>query len=113
MRIIALFLVLCPLVTSAQEFSDAATGLVVDLPDRWERDTLREKGAVKFVGLYDIAKGKYIRFTIEAVPAENFTTDSWLRNEKEDKKKYLKEVSKPFTKDAAASSAATPRSGTR
>ena len=96
---IALLTLFC-VAARAAEFVDKPTGLKLAVPDGLNRDSAREKGAVKFAGRL-VAGGKYVHFTVEAVSASNFDADKWLANERKSKGRYIADgsVTQPFTAD--------------
>ena len=100
MRKIALFLLLCPLLATAEEFTDEASGVTVQIPEGWDRETQREQGHVKLALLLDVARGKFVRVTISTGGAMSFSADGWLSQAKEEHTKRLKEVTTPFERDS-------------
>jgi len=104
MRLTGLFLLLFPLLLLAQDdttekFVDAGSGLVVQIPEGWDRDSAREQGTIKFAAVLDIARGKAVRIGIETGPSDNYDQDAWLKVQKRDLEKYFKEVTTSFTVD--------------
>jgi len=100
MRKLALFLLLTPLAARAEEFTDPASGLQIEIPEGWDRDTRQEKDPVKFAAILDLAPGKFVRVTIGTQPAERFTADGWLGHHETEQKKNLKSVISPFRRDS-------------
>ncbi|HEX5137245.1 MAG TPA: hypothetical protein VFY93_09745 [Planctomycetota bacterium] len=80
---------------------DEQSGLVVEMPAEWTRETAREKGSVKFSAIYDLTRTKYVLFQVETGPAENFVEAAWLDKEKEDLSKFLKTVDTPWSTESA------------
>ncbi len=80
-----------------ERIEDKKSGLVVQMPDGWSRESSREKGAVKFAGLYDLTPSKYVLFTVETGPATGFDEAAWLANEKTAATKHLKSMDTPWT----------------
>ncbi|MHC4223587.1 MAG: hypothetical protein ACYSUN_06335, partial [Planctomycetota bacterium] len=78
MRKLALFLLLAPLAARAEEFTDPGSGLRIEIPEGWDRDTRHEQDPVKFAAILDLAPGKFVRIAISTFPAERFTADGWL-----------------------------------
>lgn len=76
---------------------DKKSGLVVRMPDKWSRETAREKGGVKFAGMYDLTPSKYVLFVVETGPATGFDEAVWLGNEKTAAAKNLKSMDTPWT----------------
>ena len=100
MRIFVSLLLVAGLSVSAGEFVDKAVGLKMNVPDGWERDEAREKGSVKFAASLSVDRDKYVTLTVEAVPADGFSADDWLSNEKKFKaSRYIAEVATKFTSD--------------
>ncbi len=81
----------------SERFEDKKSGLVVRMPDGWSRESSREKGSVKFAGLYDLTPTKYVLFTVETGPADAFDEAAWLASEKTSATKYLKSTDTPWT----------------
>jgi hypothetical protein len=100
MRKLALFLLLSPLTARAEEFTDPGSGLQIEIPEGWDRDTRQEQDPVKFAAILDLAPGKYVRVTIGTHPAERFTADGWLGHNETELKKTFKSVISPFRKDS-------------
>jgi len=80
-----------------ERIEDKKSGLVVQMPDGWSRESSREKGAVKFAGLYDLTPSRYVLFTVETGPGGGFDEAVWLANEKASATKYLKTTDTPWT----------------
>ncbi len=76
---------------------DKKSGLVVQMPEQWSRESAREKGGVKFAGIYDLSAAKYVLFTVETGPATGFDEAVWLGNEKAAATKTLKSMETPWT----------------
>ncbi len=108
MRKIALFLLLFPLFVGAQDdgdgvdkFVDEASGLVVAMPEGWDRDPRREQGAIKFAARLDVGRGgKAVGFEIEAGPASGFDATSWLAREERTFTKHIKDPTIAFKKES-------------
>jgi hypothetical protein len=96
---IVLFLLLSPALAQVEEFVDEASGLVIVVPELWDRDTSQEDETVRFVGVYDIARGKFVQFRITAGSADGFAADGWLESEKERASKFIVKATAPFTPD--------------
>lgn len=76
---------------------DRKSGLIVKMPAGWSRETAREKGSIKFAGIYDLSKTKYVLFSVETGPAAGFAPEAWLGNEKTAVTKFLKSTDTPWT----------------
>jgi hypothetical protein len=100
MRTAALILLLPLLPAAAQEddetFVDKETGLVIEVPEGWTRETNRESDAVRFAAVYDFTTDRYVLFTVEVGSAADYDEDAWLKVERAALKKAMKEVVKPF-----------------
>jgi len=67
---------------SAQEdeaIRDKKSGLIVQMPEGWSRETGREKGSVKFAAIFDLSKTKYILFSVETAQKPNRLSSSIRR----------------------------------
>ena len=94
------FLFLLAAIAGAGEFVHKPSGLKLDVPEGWRRDSAREKGRIKFAGFLGIEQGKYVTFTVETVPiTEAFEAAAWLEQQKRDRLQHLKQGTQQFTKD--------------
>jgi hypothetical protein len=71
---------------------DKKSGLIIQVPSSWSRESAREKGSVKFAGLYDLTKTKYVIFTVETGPSAGYDEGAWLAREKEGATKAMKSI---------------------
>lgn len=88
--------------TPAQEdeteiIRDNKSGLVVKMPEGWGREEKREKGSIRFAGLWDLTPQKYVLFEVETGPGTGFDEAAWLQSEKADVTKFLKTQDTPWT----------------
>jgi len=83
----------------ADEFVHEAAGLRIRAPDAWDRDRARERGAIVFSGILDLAKGKQVRFEVSAGLASGFDAAGWLDAEKEQKVELFSEQVEAFAPD--------------
>ncbi|MGH7163078.1 MAG: hypothetical protein ACREID_06315 [Planctomycetota bacterium] len=102
MRYAALFLAVLAAAVTADDFVHEPTGLVVKLPDGWDRDPEREGGATPFAAVLEVLQGKQIRLEVEVSSREGFDADTWLESEQEAKASLLKEVQEAFTPDRSS-----------
>jgi hypothetical protein len=76
---------------------DERSGLVIEVPEQWSRESAREKGSIKFAAIYDLNRTKYVIFSVETGPATGFDEGPWLANEKAGHAKLLKTTDTPWT----------------
>jgi len=94
------FLFLLAAIAGAGEFVHKSSGLKLEVPEGWRRDSAREKGRIKFAGFLGIEQGKYVTFEVETVPVtEAFEAAAWLDQQKRDRARHLKQGTQAFTKD--------------
>jgi len=84
----------------AEEFVDARSGLVVRIPDGWQRDESSEGGSIVLVLTRTDETGKEIRFEAERGPAADFAPDTWLEAQRADRESEL-EITEAFEKEPA------------
>lgn len=101
---IALLLMIWPLLAVAQEdtetVTDKASGLVVQVPEGWDREARREQGSVRFSAILDLAPGhhEYVTFEIVAERAQ-FGADDWIAAQKSSLSNVFKDAAIPFAVD--------------
>jgi len=76
---------------------DERSGLVIQMPEQWTRESSREQGSVKFAAIYDLNRTKYVMFSVETGPMTGFEEGPWLAKEKEGHAKFLKTTDVPWT----------------
>jgi len=76
---------------------DPKSGLVVQMPEQWSRETQREKGSIKFSAIYDLTPTKYVLFNVETGPSTGFSEETWLAGEKAAVSKFLKSTDIAWT----------------
>lgn len=99
------FAILLPILLAApavlaEEFVDARSGLVVRVPEGWQRDEASEGGSTVLVLTRTDETGKELRFEVERGSAEAFVPDTWLQAQKIDREGEL-EVTEAFEKEPA------------
>jgi hypothetical protein len=76
---------------------DERSGLVVQVPEQWSRESSREKGSIRFAAIYDLNRTRYVLFSVETGPSTGFDEGPWLAKEKEGISKSLKTADIPWT----------------
>jgi len=84
--------------SAAEPFTDS-TGLVVELPDGWNRDRQTERGAMRFAATFQPEKEdgkKYVLFQVVAGPSDGFDQSAWMEHQRPMLSKIFESVNEPF-----------------